>query len=266
MIIYKVTNKINSKIYIGQSHFSLAKRKSVHLATAKILNKSIPFHLAIRKYGRDNFIWEVIDTAVTQEELNEKECFYITDYRSSISDLGYNLKTGGSYGRHHEFTKLKIAATKKGIPRSLVTKIKLKKAMLGKKATETAKQKMSKARTGCNNHMWGKHHSTITKQKIAAAHRGKKLTQEYKDRLRDRNSKEGNPFFGKVHTLNSKILMANKRGKKIICTTTNKTFNSVFEASILLAISKHGINSVLQKRHLNTKKLHFEYLENYANT
>ena len=75
MIIYKATNLINDKIYIGLTTKSLEHRISVHKKDSKRLNTY--FYQAIRKYGFENFKWEVVDTAITMEELEEKERYYI---------------------------------------------------------------------------------------------------------------------------------------------------------------------------------------------
>ena len=94
-IIYKVTNKINNKIYIGQTINSLTRRKTNHYAAARTKKDTLFFHKAIRKYGKDNFIWEVLKQADTREELNELECFYIKQYNSNNSEYGYNMTAGG---------------------------------------------------------------------------------------------------------------------------------------------------------------------------
>lgn len=94
-IIYKATNKINNKIYIGQTTNSLTRRKTNHYAAARTKKDTLFFHKAIRKYGEDNFIWEVLKQADTREELNELECFYIKQYNSNNSEYGYNMTAGG---------------------------------------------------------------------------------------------------------------------------------------------------------------------------
>lgn len=71
MLIYKATNIENGKCYIGQTTKTLEHRKREHLDSAK--NPIFRFHRAIKMYGADKFIWEVIDTANTVDELNEKE-------------------------------------------------------------------------------------------------------------------------------------------------------------------------------------------------
>jgi group I intron endonuclease len=94
MIVYKAINKLNGKVYIGITTKTLEHRKSIHKRDSK--TKHTYFYRAIRKYGFDNFEWEVVDTATTIEELHEKEVFYIKQYDSfDNKDKGYNATSGG---------------------------------------------------------------------------------------------------------------------------------------------------------------------------
>lgn len=77
MIIYKITNKINKKIYIGQTTQSLRKRWYGHIFTSKHDKYHMAIARAIRKYGKENFEMEQIDEASSLEELNIKEFFFI---------------------------------------------------------------------------------------------------------------------------------------------------------------------------------------------
>ena len=92
MIIYKATNKINGKCYIGQTRHSLEHRKTIHLRCAK-KGVETHFYQAIRKYGEENFEWEIICSANDKKRLNELETFYIQKY-DSIKH-GYNMVDGG---------------------------------------------------------------------------------------------------------------------------------------------------------------------------
>lgn len=99
MIIYKITNKQNNKIYIGQTVNELEQRWKRHQSDA--LNNVIDTHFAraIRYYGADSFIPEIIDTATSQEELTQKESYWINYYDSC--NTGYNetdatYKSGGN--------------------------------------------------------------------------------------------------------------------------------------------------------------------------
>ena len=96
MIIYKATNILNNKSYIGLTTRTLKERKLEHLRHLDIENTY--FHKAIKKYGKDNFIWEVLnDTANTIEELQELEIKYIKEL-NTLSPNGYNISTGGEKG------------------------------------------------------------------------------------------------------------------------------------------------------------------------
>ena len=96
-IVYKITNLINNKIYIGQTTESLKKRWKRHCGYQ--LNDKTYLHNTMKKYGIKNFSIEIIDMAKNQEELDEKEYFYIKLYMSDNKDIGYNLKnTKGKCG------------------------------------------------------------------------------------------------------------------------------------------------------------------------
>lgn len=97
MIIYKATNKINGKMYIGQTTHTLEWRKKKHLQDSKRMDSY--FYRAINKYGWDNFEWEILDsTATTKEELNILEKRYIAQYGTfDDKTKGYNSTSGGEY-------------------------------------------------------------------------------------------------------------------------------------------------------------------------
>ena len=96
MIIYKITNKLNNKVYIGLTTQSLEKRWISHKAEGKRGNKK-PLYAEIRKYGIENFIIEEIDHATSLEELGELERKYIKQFDSTNRNNGYNLTYGGEH-------------------------------------------------------------------------------------------------------------------------------------------------------------------------
>jgi group I intron endonuclease len=115
MIIYKATNVVNGKLYIGMTIKTIHERRKQHFRNAK-RTKTLFAH-ALRKYGEDGFEWEVIDTAETHEKLQEKEIHWIKYYNSTNQDVGYNLCTGGggfSGFSHTEETKQKMSESKLG--------------------------------------------------------------------------------------------------------------------------------------------------------
>lgn len=89
--IYKITNLINNKVYIGQT-VDPEKRWWQHCNNAKACRDEYPIHNAIRKYGKDNFSFEVIEWT---KNYNEREVELIKQY-NSISPNGYNVAEGGA--------------------------------------------------------------------------------------------------------------------------------------------------------------------------
>lgn len=94
--IYKITNIVNNKIYVGQS-VHIQHRFSAHKSTAfNSLDPSYdyPLYRSIRKYGLENFLFEIIEECLI-EELNIREKFWI-DYYNSMIPNGYNIAYGSS--------------------------------------------------------------------------------------------------------------------------------------------------------------------------
>jgi group I intron endonuclease len=140
--IYKCTNKINGKIYIGFTCKPLAKRIIEHKSSAKKGSEYL-LHKAIRKYGIDYFKWECLYESFDRDFiLFTMENHFIIENNSYFeTGYGYNMTFGGQGGmlgkKHAEETKdkLKIARNKR-----------IDKPMLGKIHSDESKQKMSLAR------------------------------------------------------------------------------------------------------------------------
>lgn len=95
--IYKVTNKINGKIYIGQTIQTVKERWYRHCSKSGISKAELGTHFkrAILKYGKENFSLETIE-ACDSSQLDEREKFYISYYDSYKN--GYNSTIGGQDG------------------------------------------------------------------------------------------------------------------------------------------------------------------------
>jgi len=111
-IIYRALNKVNGKLYIGQTKHSLEFRKIGHENSSKN-NDGFYFQRAITKYGKDNFSWLIIDTATSKEELDYLEQFYIDFFCSVIKETGYNLAMGCQFGDMNAETRQKMSINKR---------------------------------------------------------------------------------------------------------------------------------------------------------
>lgn len=140
--IYKITNKINGKIYIGQHKVPLIKENF-----RRYMGKGIAIQEAIKKYGKENFdkeILEYIDDDEKHELVSEREKFWIKEF-NCISPNGYNISPGGEGGCTSESGK-KGAETRKRNgtdKRTPEQRIKISNAVKGKPKSELHKQHLS---------------------------------------------------------------------------------------------------------------------------
>lgn len=90
--IYKITNEINQKVYIGLTSKSIEERWKQHIQASKNLSLNRPLYVALRKYGIENFSIKLIEE-VDDDFLGEREIYWITYYNSYKN--GYNATLGG---------------------------------------------------------------------------------------------------------------------------------------------------------------------------
>ena len=152
MIIYKATNKINGKCYIGQTRHSLEHRKTAHLRKAE-KGVETHFYQAIRKYGEENFEWEILCSANDKKRLNELETFYITKFNSIKN--GYNMVDGGDNNiMDIESVKTKHDKIMQSVEvRSKISTTMKQKIKDGKFFTEEHRRRLSESAKG--NHNFG---------------------------------------------------------------------------------------------------------------
>lgn len=124
--IYKITNKINNKSYIGQTH-DIEKRFQDHRVrpfNSKSKDYNSVFYQAIRKYGIDNFSFEILEECAT-EELDEKEIYWINFYNTYIgweNSNGYNMTIGG-YGIRKITQERVLELWREGLSQKEIAKI-----------------------------------------------------------------------------------------------------------------------------------------------
>ena len=100
MIIYKITNDVNGKVYIGQTTRPMITRWKEHVSDS-YNGCMYPIHKAIRKYGVEHFHIVQIDMALCRDELDSKEEYWIKEL-DSLTPHGYNIRTGGKSSRFSE--------------------------------------------------------------------------------------------------------------------------------------------------------------------
>ena len=178
MIIYKTTNLVNNKIYVGQTKHP----NKAYFGSGSYLKK------ALLKYGKGNFIRETIEVCLTKEELNERELFWINYFNATDRSIGYNIinraqgiyteksrKSQGCKG-HSEETKIKISKSLLKYKRTEEHQVVLNVALRNKTLdyiTEDYRNKMSNSCSGNDNGMYGKKHSEESKLKIAEKAKGR---------------------------------------------------------------------------------------------
>lgn len=186
MILYQITNKINGMTYVGQTVRSLNLRINEHYAHDTHLGR------AMRKYGKENFLIEVLHTVDTIDELNALEAKYVTqEVVESANTYNYRLG-GGNRASHSEETKAKQSAAKIGSKHPMYGKFGKDHQAYGYRHTDEAKVKCLRkgkengcfGRTGDKHPMFGKsrpEHSKAMKEYYA--NNPKTVTEETKQKL-----------------------------------------------------------------------------------
>lgn len=121
--VYMHKNKINNKIYIGQTK-DIQIRWSYN---GEMYRGSIYFYRAIQKYGWNNFEHIILKENLTKEEADFWETYYIKFYNTMNSKNGYNLKSGGLNNQLSDISRKKISETKKNQYNNIEYKEKMKK-------------------------------------------------------------------------------------------------------------------------------------------
>lgn len=210
-VIYKTTNLINGKIYIGKRVFDYEKfmRNKHYYGSGRLLKASID------KYGIENFKREVIEE-VNNEILSKREIYWIKEYNSNNLEIGYNISIGGN-------------------------------SKFGKKAkefSEETKRKISESVSkylSDNGHPFdGKRHSDETKEKIKNKLKGRKLTDEHIRNLA--NGHRGLKYNKPEKVKKIKIDQSIKIKQLSMDGSFIKEWKSIMEAARELNIERSGIS------------------------
>lgn len=172
--IYRITNNINGKTYIGQHKYADLNDK--YMGSGKLLQK------AYHKYGKDNFTKEILYSRILNKETADSMEIFAIKKERAIGKAEYNIADGGQGGHGHcklsEEHKRNISESLKGKGHQVSeeTKLKLSKANKGKIFSEETKRKLSEANKG-------KKRSDETKRKMSEARKGKPKSEEHKEKL-----------------------------------------------------------------------------------
>lgn len=222
--IYKITNKINGKTYVGQS-IDIKRRFNEHRYISSESNESLK--LAYKKYGRENFEFEVIEEC-SEEMLNEREIYYI-----KILKPKYNRTAGGTGCLNHRVDKK---------TRMILSQ---KAKQQWKNMSEEEKQYRIKhnLKTPIGHYV-----SEETKEKLRQCNLGKKQSKETIEKRKQ-------TFIKKKE--NGYVQTNASHRKKVICIETGEIFQSLKEAE-----TKYNLTSLcnhLKGKQKTCKGKHYEY-------
>jgi len=197
MYIYKVTNTINGKIYIGQSKYN----DNSYLGSGVLIKQ------AVIEYGKSNFIKEILEECITQDHLNAREKYWISYLNSMNSNIGYNIARGGYSYVSSPIISEKISKTLKGkyvgkdsfrfgLKLTDLHKKLLSDSTKHKRSDETRK-KISDAKAGVpfsdshrkniSKSKLGKNLSEKCRKNIGLSLTGRKLSEDTINKLRNSN-------------------------------------------------------------------------------
>lgn len=197
MYIYKTTNLINNKIYIG------LKTKSVN-ESENYLGSGVVLKHAIKKYGKANFKKEILESDISDFDLLcKREIYWIEYYNSMNASIGYNRTTGGNGVSGYEMKESVRSARSKfskgrkwyhhpDTNKNVFVKNKPDVYVKGRYLSEEEKDILTKTHKGKNVYFSKEHKKKISqsltgkklskdhKMKISESKRGSKLTEEHK--------------------------------------------------------------------------------------
>lgn len=236
MVVYKITNNINGKIYIGQTTRSISERWKTHISKH---SGCVALKNAIDKYGVENFSLEIIEKHNDLDSLNKSEAHWIKQY-NSISPNGYNLMTGGDNSLFSEESKVRMSKSSKG-----------QKAW--NKGLDVTDGRVNQyVRRGEDSYWYGKtgprkgmKHTEEAKLKISKARKGFKVSEKTRKRMSQSH-------------LNSDHVK--KIRKPIMCVENGVTYRSMSEAAKKLNLQVSNICHVLKGKRKNTKGYTFVYV------
>ena len=216
--VYKITNTVNNKSYIGISvNEPTQGRIKKHLSGRG--NRIIA--RAVKKYGKDVFTYEILAANVFDEFLPDLEVAYIANFNTVVPN-GYNLTHGGDgAGSPSAEARRKMSEARKGKKLSAESIRKRTEAQKGKKRSAESirkaaeanrgKKRSTEARRKISEALKGRTFSEEHRRKISEARKGKKMpprTEEHCRKMSEANRGKNNPNFGKSASVQTRQKMS----------------------------------------------------------
>lgn len=219
--IYRVYDKLNDRSYIGLTTKTIPKRWIAHCNKAACGSKTL-LHSAIRRYGKDNFSIECIETCkgISFSELCEKEIHYIKEYDTFyINENGYNMTIGGdgTYGvKLSQEVRNRMSESRRGKKRKPFTEEHRRNigiASTKKIYTEDYRRKISEATKGKNNPMYGKIQTNDAREKMSSTKDRNSIPFMVKSPSGDTHEVRNVAKFSREHNLTHSLLVRLKNRK-----------------------------------------------------
>ena len=179
--VYVHRNKINGKIYVGQT----CQKPESRWRNGKGYDGCTYFYNAINKYGWDNFEHIICLSNLSLEDANDFEEILIKKLDTTNPNKGYNIEFGGKNSKLSEITKQKLSKAMLGRYNGI------NHPMYHKHHTEETKIKLSESHKG-------KHHSETTRTKIKESTKGKPKSEEHRKKISEAKTGEKHPMYGKT--------------------------------------------------------------------
>lgn len=236
-LIYKYTNSVNGKVYIGQTSKTLEERAQ---ANGRNYRECRRFYNAIQKYSWDAFTPEVLESVETAEDANAREQYYIALYRSTDPEYGYNLDSGGLNHTVSEETRTLISDMAKERYKDRTAN-----PMYGKKHSEKSLMLQRECKLGEKNPMFGTTWNT-TQRERSGIHKGQHM-----------NFSESQLAYYREHArwMGSTIIP-----KPVRCIEDNATFPTVTAAAEAYGVNAATLSGHLHGRQKTCRSKHFEYV------
>ncbi len=226
MVIYKTTNKINGKFYVGKD----ARDRPTYFGSGMLLRR------AIKKYGKENFEKLTLETCQSLKQLSEREIYWVRELRATDRNIGYNIALGGAGGD----TTANMSPTDR-------------KRMLDNRS-RSLKEAFSSPdfrrwRTETTKKMWTPIHTKVMREKMA----GRKITWDTK-LVKNRSS----GIVSEEHREKLRIASTGKIFVKVSPTLEDTIVEMYRECgpkrmSLRLGVSPYVIRRVLKKRGIYQK-------------